>query len=260
MVVGIERFREHFRGFDRAFVLIGGAACEAWMSSNALTFRRTKDLDIVLVVEALDAAFAARFREFVEAGRYEVRQRADTGRREFYRFLKPKETGFPFMLELFSRAPAGIELFPGQTITPVPVDETVASLSAILMEEGYYELVLASRYDADGIPMISATGLIPLKARAWLDMRRRQAEGGAVDDGDLKKHRNDVFRLALTLPGNPGPAVAEAIRADLRKFLESFPAGAEDWTAIVQALKGSVSKLPAAAELVRTIQTFFGLV
>lgn len=260
MVVGIERFREQFRGFERAFVLIGGAACEAWMSSNALPFRRTKDLDIVLVVEALDRAFAARFREFVEAGRYEVRQRPDTGRREFYRFLRPKEPDYPYMLELFSRAPSSIELFAGQTVTPVPVDEAVASLSAILMEEEYYELVLASRYDADGIPMVGATGLIPLKARAWLDMQRRQADGGAVDDDDINKHRNDVFRLALTLPGNPGPEVAEAIRADLRKFLESFPAGAEDWTAIVQALKGSVGKLPAPAELVRTIRTFFGLV
>ncbi len=45
MVVGLQRFREHFRGFENAFVLIGGAACEAWMSANALTFRKTKDLD-----------------------------------------------------------------------------------------------------------------------------------------------------------------------------------------------------------------------
>lgn len=40
MVVGMERFREHFRGLEHAFVLIGGAACEAWMSRSGLPFRR----------------------------------------------------------------------------------------------------------------------------------------------------------------------------------------------------------------------------
>jgi len=258
-VNGIERFREHFRGFDHAYVLIGGAACEAWLSSSALTFRRTKDLDIVLVVEALDAAFVERFRQFVESGGYEVRQKPDGGRREFYRFLKPQQPDYPYMLELFSRAPLGVELVPGQTVVRVPLDEGLASLSVILMEEGYYELVLSSRYDADGIPMVGARGLIPLKARAWLDMQRRKAAGGSVDEADIRKHRNDVFRLALTLPGVPGPAIAEPIKIDLRGFLAAFAEGAEDWPAILQALKDTGTRLPRPAELVRAIRTFFDL-
>ena len=66
MVTGMRRFRDRFR-WIRAFVIIGGAACDAWMSSNALPFRRTKDLDIVLVTDALDSAFLLRFRDFVES-------------------------------------------------------------------------------------------------------------------------------------------------------------------------------------------------
>ncbi|MBI5535614.1 MAG: hypothetical protein HY898_22985 [Deltaproteobacteria bacterium] len=177
MVVGLQRFREHFRSFDNAYVLIGGAACEAWMLSNALTFRKTRDLDIVLVVEAVDSRFVGRFRDFVEAGDYEERVRQQTGEREYFRFVKPKTADYPFMLELFSRAPGDLELSLGQKIVPVAVDASFVSLSAILMDEGYYELVVATRYEADGVPMVGVDGLIPLKARAWQDLKARSEAG-----------------------------------------------------------------------------------
>lgn len=259
MVVGLERFRDHFRGHEGAYVLIGGAACDAWMARSGLPFRKTKDLDIVLVIEAIDATFVARFREFVEAGRYQVRQRQETGHREFYRFVTPQEAGYPFMLELFSRAPATLDLGPDQQIAPVAVDAAVASLSAILMDEGYYDLVLSTRYNSDGIPMVGADGLIPLKARAWLDLQKRKADGEDVDADDILKHRNDVFRLALTLTGEPGPQVTNGILASLGAFLDAFPGDAPDWPSIVQALKATVRTPPSPAELLQAIRTRFRL-
>jgi hypothetical protein len=261
VVTGIERFREHFRGFGQAYVLIGGAACDAWMTRSGLPFRKTKDLDIVLVIEAVTPTFVARFREFVEAGDYEVRQRQATGAREFHRFVKPKASGYPFMLELFSRAPEGIDLFAGQEIVPVPLEEAVASLSAILMEKGYYELVMDNRYDADGLSLVGVGGLVPLKARAWLDLRNRKDGGKGVDENDIKKHRNDVFRLALTLAGDGGPEVASDIRRDLLEFLAAFPDGSEEWTAVLQALNGTLraASLPSPADFREAIATFFRL-
>lgn len=260
MVVGMQRFRDHFRAYSGAFVLIGGAACDAWMTANALTFRRTKDLDIVLVADALDAAFADRFKAFVDAGGYEVRQRQDTGQREFFRFHKPNGDDYPNMLELFSRAPAGLDVWPGQQIAPVPVEETVASLSAILMDEGYYALVLATRYETDGIPMVTAAGLIPLKAKAWLDLQARKAAGQHIDEDDIKKHRNDVFRLALTLTGEP-VEIAEGIRADLVAFLAAFPDGMADWPSIASALQATTKSKtqPPLEELRQAITTYFRL-
>jgi hypothetical protein len=229
------------------------------MSRSDLPFRKTKDLDIVLVIEAIDPAFVARFKEFVAAGRYQVRQRQETGRREFYRFQKPAEEGYPSMLELFSRAPADLDLGPDQQVAPVAVEASVASLSAILMDEGYYELVLSCRYDADGIPMVGADGLIPLKARAWLDLSRRKAASEAIDENDIKKHRNDVFRLALTLTGEAGPEVAEGILADLEAFVAAFPAASPEWPGIAQALQGTVRTPPAPSALLEAIRTRFRL-
>ena len=94
MVAGIERFRDHFAGHEEQHVLIGGAACEPIMDEVGLDFRATKDLDIVLIVEALDPAFSEAFWAFIEEGDYEIRQRSE-GDRILYRLQKPSKDNFP---------------------------------------------------------------------------------------------------------------------------------------------------------------------
>ncbi|MCX6347915.1 MAG: hypothetical protein NTV79_00220, partial [Candidatus Aureabacteria bacterium] len=98
MVRGLDKFREQFRTHAGQYVLIGGAACDLLMEEAGLEFRATKDLDIVLSVEALNASFVRAFWAFVRAGKYQVQQSA-TGERRYYRFLKPEDDEYPFMLE-----------------------------------------------------------------------------------------------------------------------------------------------------------------
>jgi hypothetical protein len=62
-------------------------------------FRAPKDLNLVLLVEALTPAFGAKFWEFIRAGQYEHRARSN-GQPQFYRFDKSKTAGYPLMLEL----------------------------------------------------------------------------------------------------------------------------------------------------------------
>ena len=88
MVKGLEIFKEHFRSFADQYVLIGGTACDLAMDAAGIAFRATKDLDIVLCLEALDAAFVKAFWDFVHAGGYQLQQKA-MGGRQFYRFQKP---------------------------------------------------------------------------------------------------------------------------------------------------------------------------
>jgi hypothetical protein len=109
MIKGLDKFKAHFAQHAKSFVLIGGVACHEWPATQGLEFRATRDIDIVLIVEALDQGFIARFWEFVDAGQYEIRERA-TGKRELYRFSKPKDDTYPTMLELFSRQPGKIDL------------------------------------------------------------------------------------------------------------------------------------------------------
>lgn len=64
-------FRDRFAGLADRYVLIGGAAVEVAMDAAALEFRVTKDLDIVLYVESLDAEFARAFWAFIAEGGFE---------------------------------------------------------------------------------------------------------------------------------------------------------------------------------------------
>ncbi len=78
MVRGLDVFREHFAGHADQFVLIGGTAATLAMQEAGLEFRATRDLDIVLPIEALSPTFGEVFWSFVEAGGYEIRQASDT--------------------------------------------------------------------------------------------------------------------------------------------------------------------------------------
>jgi hypothetical protein len=70
MVRGLDIFREYFKGFENQYVLIGGAACDILFVSNEGQFRATRDLDMVLIVEALTPKFGKKFWELVENGQY----------------------------------------------------------------------------------------------------------------------------------------------------------------------------------------------
>ena len=219
MVVGIDRFREHFAGHEDQYAIIGGAACNLLFDRVGLEFRATKDIDMVLCVEVVDAAFGETFKAFLDAGGYEARERSD-GEKEFYRFHRPKDETYPFMIELFAQKPKALNLPDDAGLTPIPVEEDVVSLSAILLEEGYYEALQGAKRDMDGVTIIDERLLIPFKARAFLDLSERKEQGDKIDSKAIKKHRSDVFRLAQLLPGDADIEMPAPIQEDMRHFLD----------------------------------------
>ena len=258
MVKGLDLFRERFRKFEGAFTLIGGAACDEWFTAQRLPFRATKDLDIVLIIEAIDREFVGALRNFIRDGEYEIRRRTE-GAPVLYRFAKPKSEQFPFMLELFSRKPEGLQLEEGQEIVPILAGADHHSLSALLLDEDYYALIRTHKDVRDGLPFANATALIPLKANAWLNLTEHKANGAEIDSRDIAKHRNDVFRLAGTLPGEPGPKLPENISGDLIRFLDAFPNGSREWSQILASLKNTLGGAIRPEVLRSAIQTYFRL-
>jgi len=258
MVKGLQLFRERFTPFEGSFVLIGGAACDEWFTSVGLEFRGTKDLDIVLIIEVLSPEAIRAVRQFVEDGGYEIRERTE-GVPVLYRFTKPKDERFPSTLEFFSRKPDGLQLGEDQTITPIPVGSEQHSLSAMLLDEAYYELIQKHHVVKDGLPFATATSLIPLKAYAWLNLNKSKAAGGTVDSKNITKHRSDVFRLAATLPGEPGPELPKSITDDLATFLSAFPEDSPEWPPILDSLKATLGSGLRPAALRAAIQRYFRL-
>ena len=219
MVRGLDIFQRWFAAYADQYVLIGGTAASLTMEDAGLTFRATKDLDIVLHVEALTPAFGDAFWRFVETGGYEIRQHSDTGQPMFYRFQKPADDRYPAMLELFARALDGLLLAEDSQLTPIPLDETVSSLSAILLDDAYYAFIMAGRRSVDGLPWVGEDRLIPLKAIAWLDLTARKEQGAKIDAKDVRKHLNDVLRLSQLLTPTTRIALDQKISDDMARFL-----------------------------------------
>lgn len=252
MVRGLDRFRSHFASAGDCFVLIGGVASERWFLDAGLEFRVTKDFDMVLLVEALDDGFLDLFWTFVREGRYLIKE-CSTGKRNLFRFLKPTDESFPAMLELFSRAPDRLSIPPDQTVVPIRSEDTASGLSAILMDDDYYNLVSVNRESMDGVSVVTPPCLIILKMRAWLDLTRRRDEGISVDSREINKHRNDVFKLAVLLEPGRRLIVPPAIREHIGLFLGHFPAESPEWQAIrdASALKRDMPDAKVLLDLLR---------
>lgn len=194
MVKGLDTFREYFRGFENQYVLIGGAACDVLFASNEGQFRATRDLDMVLIVEALTPEFGEKFWEFVEAGQYRNKA-TSVGKPQFYRFDKPENEAYPKMIELFART--NFELKEMDGLTPIHIDDEVSSLSAILLNEDYYSVLLAGKVVVQELSVLRPEYLILFKAKAYLDLSDRKKHGENVDSRDIRKHKNDILRIAV---------------------------------------------------------------
>lgn len=68
------------------------------LSQEGVDFRQTKDLDMVLIIEALDESFVNHFIDFVQKAGY-VHINKGTGQEQFYRFEKPSDSSYPYMIE-----------------------------------------------------------------------------------------------------------------------------------------------------------------
>lgn len=60
MVRGLDTFAAFFAGDEERYALIGGVATQLVLEEAGLPARATKDLDIVLCVEVLNAAFGRK--------------------------------------------------------------------------------------------------------------------------------------------------------------------------------------------------------
>ena len=219
MVKGLETFRQYFKEYDNQYVLIGGVACDVAFESNETSFRATRDMDMVLIVEALTPEFGAKFWKFIQDGGYRNKE-TNWGKPQFYRFDKPENASYPKMIELFSRNDFELKNMTG--ITPVHIDDTVSSLSAILLNYDYYSVLLDGKIIVNGLSILRPEYLILFKARAYLDLKQRKDKGETVDSNDIKKHKKDVLRIVSELMLEKVTNLPNAVKKDIDTFIDSL--------------------------------------
>lgn len=217
MVRGLDIFKKYFEQYPDNYVIIGGTACDIIIEEAGFVPRATKDFDIILVVEALSSDFVKRFWQFIQDGDYGDQERSND-KREYYRFKKPKNPDFPHQIELFSRTPDVIVLDGESHLTPIPVDDDLSSLSAILLDEDYYNYMIEHSKGDSGVHYANIEALICLKAKAFLEIKERIENGSNEDSKQLKKHKADVFRLAVLLTPDSLYKLPETLQSHMNQF------------------------------------------
>jgi len=221
LVLGIDTFREKFKDYTDYYTIIGGTACDILMSEVDLPFRATKDIDIILIMEDNFPEFANVFWEYIKEGGYRCGWK-NTDYMHFYRFTNGK-FGYPTMIELFSRNP-GYRLEIEEGIVPIYIDEDTSSLSAILLNDDFYNFMMRGRKIVDGIGVLDAEHLIPFKMFAWINLLDRKRRGEHVNEKDLKKHKYDVFRLLQIVTAGTKVASEGLVTESIHRYIEEVSA------------------------------------
>jgi len=219
MVRGLDIFKKYFVQYPDNYVIIGGTACDIIIDEAGFVPRATKDIDIILIVEALSSEFVKQFWQFINDGKYQQREKSND-EREYYRFIKPENTDFPHQIELFSRTPDVIVLEGEAHLTPIPVEGDLSSLSAILLNDDYYNYIIEQSQVEEGLHHANIEALICLKAKAYLEIKERIENGSKEDAKQLRKHKTDVFRLAVMLTPESKFDLPETIQKHVKQFAE----------------------------------------
>lgn len=227
MVHGIDVFTQHFNHYSNHYVLIGGSACDILMDELGLTFRATKDLDIVLIIEAINEDFYLHFLRFITMGGY-ARKEVGGLKNQCYRFSHPSDYSYPKQIELFCRRLENVTLSLHQICTKIPLNDEITSLSAILLNDDYYELLMKRKREIRNVSIIDIETLIVFKIRAWLDNKEKKERGEKVSSNDVNKHKNDVLRLLVNVSPSSRVKVNVTIRQEIINFCELIKTEAID--------------------------------
>ena len=126
------------------------------------------------------------------------------------------------MIELFSHKPENMQFNFEQYLTPIHIGDEIASLSAILLNDAYYKLLLNGKRVVDGYSVLDLEYIILFKIRAWLDFIQQIEAGELIDSRTLKKHKNDIFRLLINVSPLTKIEVEDEINKDIVQFLEKI--------------------------------------
>ena len=105
---------------------------------------------------------------------------------------------------------------------PISVDDDLSSLSAILIIDEYYNYMIEHSQFENGLLRANIEALICLKVIAFLEIKERIDNGSKEDSKQLKKHKADIFRLAVMLSPDAEFILPAVIQNNVNQFMEAI--------------------------------------
>ena len=171
-----------------------------------------------------------------------------------YRFVDGNP-GFPEMIELLSRHPDALGEPKGLTIEPLPIDGEQSSLSAIIMDDDYYQFTIEHSLLTDEIRHADSAALVALIHR---DIKRRfcmdKQNGKHVNSKDIRKHRSDVLKNVVIMTEDEIPAPSSIVKC-VKEFVMSIRS---NWEELANPLAKSLDQTPEFVEaLLEQLENLF---
>ena len=255
IVSGIQQFERAFAPFSDSFIVIGGSACRAVLSDGPIQPRRTRDIDMVLVLENVGKDFISAFWKFIKEGGYKFASRKNAEgevKYVFYSFVGGSD-GYPSQIEILSKPVGGIGQPADYHIEYIEINEDYSHLSAIILNPDYYAYLTTHYVVREVIRYSSPDSLICLKTLAYMNLSAERAAGKQVNSDDLKKHRRDVMMAVASLD----PTEVFEVSAHIKEVLISFAQAIAE-PEISQSITASLGVgVDYLGSLVETLQSNF---
>ena len=221
MIQGLQTFKEFFKDFQDDYVIIGGLATAMIMNELDFVFRATKDIDMVIISNN-NEKFIIKLLDFIDEAGYKTKQRSDNkNKHNLFRFLDSDDKNYPFMIELFAKHSNDSVIMKDNHIVPIQNPENYKYLSAILLDDEYFSLLVDYTRKIDGLHIATQEVLIPLKIFAYLNLVNNQQQ-------DYKKHFNDVIKLISLLDEDDKIILTNKPLSDMQEFLQILEATPEN--------------------------------
>lgn len=215
-LAGLSHFEAHFRELKDQYVIVGGFATLMLLDREIPNHgKATHDIDLVLLTST-SVEMANKIKSYVREGGYTI-QKGKQERYQYYRFVNPKEEGYAKEIELFASEEYGIELDEGQRIIPIDPEEGLYSLSAIMLDAEYFDMIKHNIEEIGGIPYSNTLATMLLKMSAVYDLYHR-------GDDKWKKHRRDILKLTLLLTGRERIVLSRRMIEDVSFFKKQVEA------------------------------------
>jgi len=209
-LAGLSHFEMHFRELKDQYVIVGGFATLMLLDRELPNHgKATHDIDLVLLTST-STEMVDKIKVYVREGEYTI-QKGQQGRYQYYRFIEPQIEGYAKEIELFAAEEHDIELDEGQRIIPIDPEEGRYSLSAIMLDREYFDMIKSNIEEIEGIPYSNTLATMLLKMSAVYDLYHK-------GDDKWKKHRRDILKLTLLLTGEERLVLTGRMIADVTFF------------------------------------------
>ena len=210
---GLSHFQKYCKEFDEQYVVVGGFATIMLLDEELGEGhgKATFDIDLVLLTNN-SVELAQRIKQYITDGKYDI-QVGEKEQYKYYRFNNPKEENFAKEIELFASNENKLELDDKQRILPIDPEEGLYSLSAIMLDPEYFEMIKNNVNKSGAAPCTNTQATIMLKMSAFYDLKKRE-------DKKKKKHRRDILKLSLLLTGEEEIKLVGRMKEDFDSFIQ----------------------------------------